>query len=35
MGKNGQKAVVSKYNWKNEEKKLFELYNDLSGNNAN
>ncbi|MDA3820247.1 MAG: glycosyltransferase family 4 protein, partial [Candidatus Delongbacteria bacterium] len=26
MGRNGQKAVVEKYNWKQEEKKLLEIY---------
>jgi glycosyltransferase involved in cell wall biosynthesis len=29
MGKNGQKAVVEKYNWKNEEIKLLNLYKSL------
>jgi glycosyltransferase involved in cell wall biosynthesis len=26
MGENGRKAVLEKYNWQNEEKKLFEIY---------
>ncbi len=30
MGKNGRKAVEEKYNWAQEEKKLFELYERLS-----
>ena len=29
MGENGRKAVEEKYNWKNEEKKLFKLYENL------
>lgn len=29
MGKNGKKAVMEKYNWNNEEKKLIELYKGL------
>jgi glycosyltransferase involved in cell wall biosynthesis len=29
MGENGKKAVLEKYNWKNEEKKLLELYANL------
>ena len=29
MGENGRKAVLEKYNWKNEEKKLIDLYNTL------
>lgn len=32
MGNNGQKAVSEKYNWKNEEIKLFSLYEDLLSN---
>ena len=31
MGENGKQAVKNKYNWKVEEKKLVELYNDLWG----
>lgn len=27
MGKNGQKAIIEKYNWSNEEKKLLDVYN--------
>jgi len=27
MGENGRRAVLEEYNWKNEEKKLFKLYN--------
>jgi len=30
MGKNGRKAIEEKYNWSVEEKKLFQLYRDLS-----
>ena len=30
MGLNGQKAVIDKYNWAIEEKKLIEIYNNLS-----
>lgn len=26
MGKNGQKAIIDKYNWENEERKLIEIY---------
>lgn len=29
MGKNGQNAVLKKYNWKNEEQKLIEIYKNL------
>jgi len=29
MGKNGQKAVLEKYNWKNEETKLIYIYNNI------
>ena len=29
MGDNGRKAVLEKYNWENEEKKLIELYNTI------
>lgn len=29
MGQNGKKAVVEKYNWQVEEKKLFEIYKEL------
>lgn len=29
MGKNGEKAVLEKYNWETEEKKLFSLYDSL------
>jgi len=29
MGENGRKAVLGKYNWQNEEKKLLKLYRDL------
>ena len=29
MGKNGKKAVLEKYNWDVEKKKLFEIYNNL------
>ncbi len=29
MGKNGQKAVLEKYNWSMEEKKLFNMYKEL------
>jgi glycosyltransferase involved in cell wall biosynthesis len=29
MGDNGRKAVLENYNWKNEEKKLIELYNTI------
>ncbi len=29
MGRNGQKAVLEKYNWKNEEQKLIEIYTNL------
>jgi glycosyltransferase involved in cell wall biosynthesis len=29
MGMNGKKAVVEKYNWEQEEKKLFKLYEDI------
>lgn len=32
MGKNGQKAVLEKYTWQNEEKKLLSLYDHLSEN---
>jgi len=30
MGKNGRKAVVNQYNWAIEEKKLFEVYEELT-----
>ena len=30
MGENGRRAVLEKYNWANEEKKLIKLYNTLS-----
>lgn len=30
MSENGKRAVVEKYNWKNEEKKLFKIYKELS-----
>ncbi len=30
MGKNGKKAVLTKYNWQVEEKKLFEVYEELT-----
>jgi glycosyltransferase involved in cell wall biosynthesis len=30
MGKNGKKAVMEKYNWANEERKLLSLYKRLS-----
>ncbi|MCF7912209.1 MAG: glycosyltransferase family 4 protein [Candidatus Cloacimonetes bacterium] len=29
MGENGRKAVISKYNWQNESKKLIKLYRDI------
>jgi len=29
MGINGRNAVLKKYNWEQEEKKLFEVYNSL------
>ncbi|NQV19051.1 MAG: glycosyltransferase [Armatimonadetes bacterium] len=29
MGKNGRKAVEEKFNWKNEEKKLFKIYKEI------
>lgn len=29
MGQNGHEAVLKKYNWKNEEKKLLSIYNEL------
>ena len=29
MGQNGKKAVLEKYNWGVEEKKLFEIYKEL------
>jgi len=29
MGKNGQKAVLEKYNWENESKKLLKVYEEL------
>lgn len=32
MGENGKKAVVEKYNWQMEEKKLLQLYNELLNN---
>lgn len=32
MGKNGQRAIFEKYNWGNEEKKLLELYKQISKN---
>ncbi len=31
MGRNGRRAVKEKYNWQNEEKKLFDVYNKLIG----
>jgi glycosyltransferase involved in cell wall biosynthesis len=31
MGRNGRKAVIEKYNWGAEEKKLLNIYNQLSG----
>jgi len=31
MGENGRKAVLEKYNWENESKKLLEVYKRLSG----
>lgn len=34
MGENGQRAVVEKYNWCNEEKKLLSLYSDLLGSES-
>jgi hypothetical protein len=30
MGLNGQKAVLEKYNWQQEEQKLLRLYEELS-----
>ncbi|MFA5195832.1 MAG: glycosyltransferase, partial [Bacteroidales bacterium] len=32
MGKNGQKAVINKYNWESEKKKLLGLYEKLINN---
>ncbi len=32
MGQNGRRAVLEEFNWKNEEKKLFRLYSELSEN---
>ena len=29
MGQNGKKSVLEKYNWRVEEKKMFEVYNGL------
>ena len=29
MGESGKKAVLEKYNWDKEEKKLYNIYNDL------
>jgi len=29
MGENGKKAVLKKYNWENEEKKLIKIYQNL------
>ena len=29
MGENGRKAVLEKYNWENESKKLLEIYKNL------
>jgi len=29
MGENGRKAVLEKYNWENESKKLLEIYEEL------
>jgi len=29
MGENGRKAVLEKYNWCNEEKKLLKIYEEL------
>jgi len=34
MGKNGQKAVLEKYNWENEEKKLIQIYNNIIKNKS-
>ena len=31
MGRNGRRTVEEKYNWQNEEKKLFDVYNTLIG----
>ena len=31
MGENGRKAVLEKYNWENESKKLLDVYKGLSG----
>ncbi len=31
MGKSGRRAIVEKYNWENERKKLLKVYEDLSG----
>jgi len=30
MGENGRKAVLEKYNWENESKKLLKIYKNLS-----
>jgi len=30
MGENGRKAVLEKYNWENESKKLLKIYKELS-----
>ena len=30
MGDNGRNAVLNKYNWTNEEKKLFQVYKDIT-----
>ena len=30
MGENGRKAVLAKYNWENENKKLLEIYKNLA-----
>lgn len=29
LGRNALKAAINKYNWKNEEKKLLRLYDDI------
>jgi len=33
IGKNGRKAVLEKYNWENESKKLLEVYRQLTTGN--
>ena len=30
MGENGRKAVLEKYNWENESKKLLKIYEELA-----